>query len=477
MTDIEVDSHNLKKLQKHIFSLSEEKEDWDVACNEWEFVRDEFIEFGDRCPCRVIIHYREHIRNLINGNMTFVGSTCVKKFRNRKLISEMDYAVNTRNKGECAFCGEVTGRKLYISDKLEYKTIYAHKGCYKKKIGRPYQELREKDNVVYGRILENLVEFDDRMNDWERNFFRDIGDKMAKYGLTVKQKECISRMAKKFGIIIDNDIKPNQIPKAKKLLLGGINKKTGAYTHPSIALKTEHYACPDCDRELVLKQGTEVVHHFAHKSNAGCAYHECPSESQIHKDGKLLVKYLIENKVVYILRRCSKCKDEYEWAILKPSKKSFVVLEHRFNFNGNRTADVAFLSRTNKIKYIFEVCHTHKTDKNARPEPWFEFDALMLLSVSYKNECINLECMRKGWLCEECSKLEIIKEKKPCRGKCFDQTGSNTYNQLKCKEGCKLIKCSNFVICKFEGPEWYLDCHGGECSQCAIFGKKSNKLL
>ena len=79
--------------------------------------------------------------------------------------------------------------------------------------------------------------------------------------------------------------------------LGAFKKGTTDYVYPAIASKSEQYVCPDCSKDLILKKGQKNAHHFAHyKSTNPCTYYDKPSESQIHKDAKLLLKNLLDNK-------------------------------------------------------------------------------------------------------------------------------------------------------------------------------------
>lgn len=38
-------------------------------------------------------------------------------------------------------------------------------------------------------------------------------------------------------------------------LLGAINKDTGKYTPPRFAIKNNKYKCPECERDLIFRQG------------------------------------------------------------------------------------------------------------------------------------------------------------------------------------------------------------------------------
>jgi competence CoiA-like predicted nuclease len=86
------------------------------------------------------------------------------------------------------------------------------------------------------------------------------------------------------------------------LSLGAINKITQEYVYPKIANKKDEYICPECNKELILVQGNVRVHHFRHKVDSinPCYHYSKPTESQIHKDAKMLMKTLLEKKLIFI---------------------------------------------------------------------------------------------------------------------------------------------------------------------------------
>ena len=192
--------------------------------------------------------------------------------------------------------------------------------------------------------------------------------------------------------------------------LGAINKHTGEYVYPKIANKKDEYSCPDCRKDLILCQGEIRVHHFRHKVDTinPCHYYNKPSESQIHKDAKMLMKMLLDKKTpIAFIRNCANCKKNEEFEIPEISETSSIQLEHRFDYNGLKIADVAYLD-TGEIVCIFEICNTHKTSSENRPEPWFEIDALTLIGIANDNSVNSLKipCIR----CEKCEKC-VDKEK------------------------------------------------------------------
>lgn len=203
------------------------------------------------------------------------------------------------------------------------------------------------------------------------------------------------------------------------LSLGAINKVTGEYVYPKIANKKDEYICPDCNKDLILCQGEIKVHHFRHKVdsiNNPCHHYSKPTESQIHKDAKMLMKTLLENKThIQFIRECASCKISSEINLPEITEGSTIILEHRFNYEDElRIADVAH-TLNGEIKCIYEICHTHKTCSKNRPEHWVEIDAISLLTlVNTNNEPLIINCIR----CEKCEKCaEIDYEKNYC-GSC-----------------------------------------------------------
>ena len=213
------------------------------------------------------------------------------------------------------------------------------------------------------------------------------------------------------------------------LPLGAIKLNTCEYVYPRIANKIDKYECPECHRELILRQGNIRIHHFAHcKQDDPCNYYTKPTESQIHKNAKMLLKQLLENKKpIVFIRTCRCCNKDEEYEIPEIDMKSKIEIEYRFEYNGLKIADVAYTDE-NEIVCLFEIYHTHKTKNENRPEPWFEIKASSLIYyVNTNNESVvKIHCIRSE-LCEEC----IEKNK-----------------------------------CKEIGPQWYFDCRDGLCVNC-----------
>lgn len=192
--------------------------------------------------------------------------------------------------------------------------------------------------------------------------------------------------------------------------LGALNKNTKEYFYPEIANKIDKYVCPDCDRDLILCKGEKNIAHFRHYTDSLhpenlCNHYNNPSESQIHKDSKLLLKKLLETKKITITRNCNDCSKPETYEIpLFDKNDSEIKNEYRFKYNNSyNIADVAYLC-DNEILSIFEIYNTSRVKAEKRPEPWFEIKAYKLFYLVNKNlDNIELECERI-LKCDNCIK-------------------------------------------------------------------------
>jgi len=165
---------------------------------------------------------------------------------------------------------------------------------------------------------------------------------------------------------------------SEKYNLGAINIITKQYTSPNKADKTAKYQCADCEQRVILRKGTIRKAHFAHYSPTNtCSYYEHPNESQLHKDAKYkLQEKLIGKFPITINNQCPECTSSpaaIEDLKIEYTDGDSAVVEYR-DPNNKYVADVALLNN-GKLRYIFEVKHTHATITTVRPEPWFEFTA------------------------------------------------------------------------------------------------------
>ena len=212
---------------------------------------------------------------------------------------------------------------------------------------------------------------------------------------------------------------------SKHFSMGAINKATNNYEYPKIANKINKYKCPFCEKNVIFRNGKIKQSHFAHyKSDNPCSYYEKPNETQIHKDAKLLMKTLLDNKnKILFYRECYECLLEenaiFEYKITDNdyNENTIASMEYRFNYNNsNRSADVALVENKD-IKYIFEICYKNKTKEENRHEPWFEINSEKLINninsvknIDTNNE-IRIECIR-DYKCDYCKEVIEYKRKR-----------------------------------------------------------------
>lgn len=170
-------------------------------------------------------------------------------------------------------------------------------------------------------------------------------------------------------------------------------------------------------------KGEKISPYFRHKNITKCKYYTNPGESQIHKDAKMMMKYILEKNNITMFRYCDcGCIDDHNI-----SAQDCEILEYRFEYNGPKVADVACI-RDNKIVYIFEVYHTNKTKENARPEPWFELNSESIYRAAKNN--FRFQCDRNVFNNKAC-KCKICKR---CGNKCPEWVmQTNKVNSTICK--------------------------------------------
>ena len=219
------------------------------------------------------------------------------------------------------------------------------------------------------------------------------------------------------------------MPKTHIPSLGAIRKNNGQYVSPIHANKQDTFICPTCNKDLVFCKGRIRIPYFRHvASDNPCNHYNHPGESELHKDAKNRMKeLLLQRLTLTFLRICKTCKknEEYVLDAAELLESSIVSLEHSFNYLGKRKqADVAIVNGPDDDYPIsFEICNTHSTSEEERPEPWFEIDALTLINLTNLesfHRCIPCsrtlemcdECMDKNnnTIIEKCRKMESLKQ-------------------------------------------------------------------
>jgi len=119
-------------------------------------------------------------------------------------------------------------------------------------------------------------------------------------------------------------------------MLMAINKNSKISELATVASKNNIYLCPECNSELVLRQGEHNLSHFAHKSDSFCGYGS--GESKEHNELKYLFFEYFKKEGI------------------------FVELEKKFDFDkykNFRRADIYF--EYNNKKYVIEIQRSRYT--------------------------------------------------------------------------------------------------------------------
>lgn len=266
--------------------------------------------------------------------------------------------------------------------------------------------------------------------------------------------------------------------------LGALNKITGEYVYPKIANKKDKYICSDCNKDLVFCQGKIKCHHFRHKAddrNKPCNYYDKPTEAQIHKDAKLLLKNLLERKIIISFTRlCMTCKNSDEFEIPEITETSEIFLEYRFSFDdGLKIADVAYIDN-DEIVCIFEIYNTHRTSNENRPEPWFEIDAKTLINTAndISSNMLKISCVRQVD-CDECIQRKCryfykLTGEKKC--KCNDYEYGAMCTECLEKIFFYEFRISRYIYHKLTGEKkCNYDYQSRKCNCNSVFGIRGEK--
>lgn len=225
------------------------------------------------------------------------------------------------------------------------------------------------------------------------------------------------------------------------LRFGAINKRTDKWEDPTQASKKNKYKCPDCEDDVVFCKGEIVRPYFRHHGDNNCSYYGGPSESQMHKEGKEFIKFLLDKKIPIVIVQKCKCitynksmwGDEHyhnskcnELLITNITEEDYInsvsKIEYSFIYNNSKkSADVALLNEDGSFIMIFEIYNTSRTKEINRPEPWCEINVCSMLEnrddIIEKNQ-YDIRCQRNGCKCSDCKiqNNSVIKIQKIFRG-------------------------------------------------------------
>ena len=210
-----------------------------------------------------------------------------------------------------------------------------------------------------------------------------------------------------------------------KVIKGAIEKDTGKFILPQFSFKDILYRCFDieCNGDVIKingyekKTGKKVDTYFRHtKQDCVCKrYNDNTNltESEIHKEGILNLKYILENNEISkrVIRCCPSCGINLiiDKEIDNLEQNECIKIEYSFKYNGRiLRADIAKLT-DGKLTQIYEIKHTHTTKEEERPADieWYEIEAQdineQINKMTKKDDReIVLNCLRQNQLCPSC---------------------------------------------------------------------------
>lgn len=203
----------------------------------------------------------------------------------------------------------------------------------------------------------------------------------------------------------------------------------GNFILPSFANKGNAYTCPDCRKDVFLRKGEIYKPHFAHYSDKiPCTFYERTGESAGHKNGKLLIRNMLEQRRhISIGRKCYSCRTNVDFVV---PVDELTDIREEYPLENNRRADVGCKFADGSL-LIFEVLHTSKTSESNRGGIWFELSTDELLNKYNHTGSLKFECSRnlRCTSCEE-SHNKLIQDMKER----FE------------RERCERIKREHFMI-------------------------------
>lgn len=193
----------------------------------------------------------------------------------------------------------------------------------------------------------------------------------------------------------------------------GAIDSNGIYTLPDHASKNSEYTCPDstCGRKVFLKKGPIKRPHFCHySSTTPCRFYESVGESADHKNGKLLLRNVLETKRdIQITQSCAECFTKTTYTV----PTDVTDIREEYPLEQGRRADVG-CKLTDSSLLLLEVFHTSKTHESNRSGRWFEFRTDHLFEVYKPIGPLVFHCCRTI-TCQACEQAKEERRKQYLR--------------------------------------------------------------
>lgn len=128
----------------------------------------------------------------------------------------------------------------------------------------------------------------------------------------------------------------------------------GKVGFPQTANRDSKWKCPSCTSEVIVKRGSIMVPHFAHKSTTSTC---SAGESLAHRATKEWVASIVASPEFKIIARCSHCKILFDAFRGRPEFSGYTEVGI-----GAYRVDAVAKRSDGSVEAAFEVYHTHKTE-------------------------------------------------------------------------------------------------------------------
>lgn len=124
------------------------------------------------------------------------------------------------------------------------------------------------------------------------------------------------------------------------------------------AISREEYFCPFCEEKLILKKGNIRAHHFSHKADSNCSYHEYNDMSFWHLDWQ--ERFPKETREVVLNNGKSKCIAD----ILLEEQKIVIEFQHsKISSEVFNRRNKFYISMGYKVIWLFDLTEDYDNER------------------------------------------------------------------------------------------------------------------
>lgn len=169
--------------------------------------------------------------------------------------------------------------------------------------------------------------------------------------------------------------------------------------------------CPDCGETLLYKKGQIRKAYWSHLSKSNCK----GGESLTHKLAKFhLCEAINRGEEISFKYSCPLGEHKH---LIKQKLEIGEVAKTEVKLGDGGFADIAILDKDGNVKFIVEICNTHRTEK--RDGEWAEVKADEVFPYLEAPKDSHLICIRKRTPSQDAPCWKMLQKKFTCQGRKF----------------------------------------------------------